>query len=150
MVLQGVLLSTAASTFVAKDVKSKLTRECNSPQFLFHRSILPCIYQHAHERTVPRGTRKSCLVMSALDPQEVLVQISRTSAQPRSVPASPSFFLKKKRELPCAQKSLSKGAGCLEDTPDAECLSLKTSGKPKRFRSKAGGTKWQRNGRRLL
>ena len=49
---------------------------------------------------------------------------------------SPSLQKERERELPCAQKSLSKGAGCLEDTPDAECLSLKTSGKPKRFRSR--------------
>ena len=48
-----------------------------------------------------RGRRKSCLVKSALGPQEGPVQISRTGAQPRSVPASPRFQKKKKkRELP--------------------------------------------------
>ena len=40
-----------------------------------------------------RGRRKSCLVKSALGPQD-----TRAGAQPRSVPASPRF--PKKRELP--------------------------------------------------
>ena len=61
MVLQGVLLSTADLTFFAQDIRSKMTRECNSPQFLFIDQ-----YFHPHERTVPTLDSKSLANFEAL------------------------------------------------------------------------------------
>ena len=57
---------------------------------------------------------------------------------------------KQQKKLLCTGKSLSECARCQEDTSGAGCLSLKTIGKLKRFRSNAGGIVWQGKGRRLL
>ena len=84
-----------------------------------------------------RGRRKYCLVKSALGPQEVPVQISRTGAQPRSVPASPRFQKKKKTESSLELSNLFRRVlDVWKIHLNAECLLLKTSGKPKRFRPK--------------
>ena len=78
-----------------------------------------------------RGRKKSCLVKVTTGSQEGSVQMNRTGAQPRSVPASPSPQ-KEGEELraPLFSENLfRKCAGCQEDTTGAGCLSLKTSGK---------------------